>query len=138
MVMNKTEGTKQMEAARIKFTPALVREVGERVKRITDGKFALETTGSDQGNGTRYFDAHLMQVWYGPTGARQACAYYSAAAMAWMRENEITPDGDDGEFLLAVQVAYTRGPGATKADRKTFDNWEARGAERARGILESG
>lgn len=127
-----------MEAERIKFTPALVREVGERVKRITDGNFALETTGSDQGNGTRYFDAHDMRVWYGPTGARQACAYYTAGAMAWAREKGVELTGDDGEFLLAVQVAYTRGTGATRADRVTFQDWETRGAERARGLVATG
>lgn len=121
-----------MEAARIKFTAATVREVAERVKRITGGAFEMASVGSDLGNGTRYSDGIMMQTWFGPTGARQACAYYTAGAMAWLRETGTEPEGDDGEFLLAVQVAYSRGPGATKADRKTFDAWEARGAERAR------
>ncbi|AXH66470.1 hypothetical protein SEA_SATIS_321 [Streptomyces phage Satis] len=127
-----------MEAERIKFTPTLVREVGERVKRITDGAFELGGTGSDIGNGTRYIDGHQMQVWYGPTGARQACAYYTAGAMAWAREKGVELTGDDGEFLLAVQVAYTRGTGATRADRATFEEWETRGAERARSKVAAG
>jgi hypothetical protein len=120
-----------MDATRIKFTAATVREVAERVKRITDGAFALGTVGKHAEGGTSYTDAHRDTAWYGPLGARQACAYYTAAAMAWLRETEADP-GDDGEFFLAVQVAYGRHSGANQVERQSFDAWEAEGAERAR------
>lgn len=123
--------------AEIKFTSALVKEVAARVKEITEGAFALETTGSDQGGGTRYFDAHQMTVWYGPTGARQACAYYTAAAMRWARLTGQELTEQDADLLLRVQVAYSRGGGTTRADRASFDDWENRGAERAQLTIEA-
>jgi len=127
--MNRTEGMETVEAGRIKFTSAFVQEVGERVKRLTDGTFALGTTGTHPEHGTSYTDSREDIAWYGPQGARQACAYYTAAAMAWLRERGIQPETADGEFLLAVQVAYSR-YGGTAQDRESYDQWEARGSER--------
>lgn len=127
-----------MDAERIKFTPAMVEEVAKRAKRITDGAFAMGVHGSHPEHGTSYSDAHKQLTWYGPKGARQACAYYSAGAMAWMRLNGVEPDGDDGDFFLAIQVAYGRHGDFTRADREEFDCWERRGSERAAEILNEG
>lgn len=127
-----------MDAERIKFTTATVKEVAERAKRITDGAFTLGVYGSHPEHGTSYSDAHKQITWYGPKGARQACAYYSAGAMAWLHLNQMEPDGDDGEFFLAVQVAYGRYGDFTRADREEFDRWETRGSERAAEILNAG
>lgn len=119
--------------APIKFTAATVREVAARVKKITDGYFALETTGSDLGNGTRYFDAHQMQVWFGPEGARQACAYYIGGALETVRLTHAAGGDelsvDDESYLHQVQAAYMEGPHRRKED---LMHWEERGAERAR------
>jgi hypothetical protein len=121
----------------IKFTAALVREVAARVAEITGGTFALGSTGSDLGNGKRYTDGHQMLTWYGPTGARQACAYYTAAAMRWARLTESQLAESDTDLFLAVQTAYRRGGNSTRADRKSFDDWESRGAERAQLTIEA-
>lgn len=123
-----------MEAARIKFTAAFVREVSARVERITDGMFKLGPVGSHPEHGTSYADARDQLTWYGAQGARQACAFYTSAAMAYLRLMQIAPAGDDGDFLLAVQVAYSR-YGATAAERKDYDRWELRGAERAQELI---
>lgn len=127
-----------MEAERIKFTPTMVEEVAGRAERITDGAFALGVQGVHPEHGTSYSDAHQQITWYGPKGARGACAYYSAAAMAWMSLKGVKPDGDDGEFFLAVQVAYGRYGDFTKSDRGWFEHWERRGSERAAEILNAG
>lgn len=121
----------------IKFTAALVREVAARVAEITDGAFALESVGSDQGRGARYIDGHQALTWYGPTGARQACAYYTAAAMRWARLTESQLAESDADLFLAVQAAYRRGGNSTRADRKSFDDWESQGAERAQLTIEA-
>jgi hypothetical protein len=113
----------------IKFTKATVREVSARVKAFTDGYFALETTGSDLGGGTRYFDAHQMQVWHGPEGARRACAYYIGGALGTAKATgRLIPD-DDAEYLKQVKAAYMEGSQRHKAD---MENWENVGRERAR------
>lgn len=125
-----------MEAERIKFTAAFVREVGARVERITGEVFSLGPIGTHPEHGTSYTDGRDQIVWYGPQGARQACAYYTAAAMAWIYEHKIEA-GDDGEFLLAVQVAYSR-YGATAQDRESYDQWETRGADHARELIARG
>lgn len=125
-----------MEAAQIKFTSAFVREVGARVEKITDGMFKLGVVGSHPEHGTSYADARDDTVWYGPQGARQACAFYTAAAIRYLYVNKV-PSGDDGEFLLAVQVAYSR-YGATARERADYDRWEARGADRAQGLIGHG
>jgi hypothetical protein len=127
-----------MEAARIKFTPALVREVGERVKRITDGVIALGVTGTHPEHGSSYSDGTEQLTWYGPKGAREACAYYTAAGIAWLHETGVVPEGDDGDFLLAVQVAYGHRFGATRSDVESFERWETRGMERARDLAATG
>lgn len=124
-----------MDAERIKFTPAMVEEVAKRAKRITHGQFALGVQGVHPEHGTSYSDAHEQITWYGPKGARGACAYYSAGAMAWLGLNKVRPEGDDGEFFLAVQVAYSRYGDFTKSDRGWFEHWEARGAKRAREVF---
>lgn len=119
--MNRTAPTR--------FTPATVRDVAARVKEFTDGYFALETTGSDLGSGTRYFDAHGMQVWHGPEGARQACAYYIGGALGTAAATgRLIPD-DDTAHLMRVQAAYMEGSQRRKNDMK---HWEERGRERAR------
>lgn len=115
--------------APIKFTAATVREVSARVKEITDGYFALETTGSDEGNGTRFFDAHRMQVWYGPRGARQACAYYIGGALGTEKATSKPISDDDTAYLMRVQAAYMEGSQRHKAD---MEHWENEGRERAR------
>lgn len=115
--------------APIKFTPATVREVAKRVAEFTDGYFALDTTGADESGGTRYFDAHQMKVWYGPEGARQACAYYIGGALGMAHaEGRPIPEGDMQYFQL-VLAACGDGPQRRKSDA---ENWEARGRERAR------
>lgn len=120
--------------APIKFTGATVREVSARVKAFTDGYFALETTGSDEGNGTRYFDAHQMQVWYGPEGARQACAYYIGGVLGTAEATgRLIPD-DDVAYLMRVQAAYMEGSQRRKND---MEHWENEGRERARLHAES-
>lgn len=91
--------------------------------------------GSHPEHGSSYSDAHEPFTWYGAKGAREACAYYSAGAMSWLRLSGAKPDDNDGEFLLAVQVAYGRYGDFTRADRDHFDKWEARGAERAQKIF---
>lgn len=131
--MNGTEGMNRVEAERIKFTPAMVRELAERVKVLTAGMFGLGTVGAHPEHGTSYTDARDQLTWYGPQGARQACAFYSAAAMRYLYLHQIQP-GDDGEFLLAVQVAYSR-YGATAQERENYDSWEHRGAERAQELV---
>ncbi len=124
-----------MEAARIKFTSAFVREVSDRVDKITDGMFKLGVIGSHPEHGTSYADARDDTVWYGPQGARQACAFYTAAAQRYLHLNKITPEEDDGEFLLAVQVAYSR-YGATARDRVGYHEWEMRGGDRAQELID--
>lgn len=120
--------------APIKFTKATVREVAARVKAFTDGYFALKTTGSDQGGGTRYFDAHQMQVWYGPAGARQACAYYIGGALGTAAATgKLIPDNDTA-YLMRVQAAYMEGSQQRKGD---MEYWENEGRERARLHAES-
>lgn len=131
--MNRTEGAETMDAARIKFTAAFVQEVGARVERITGGLFKLGPIGSHPEHGTSYADARDDRVWYGPQGARQACAFYTAAAMRYIYANGFQP-GDDGEFLLAVQVAYSR-YGATARERIDYHEWEMRGADRAQELI---
>lgn len=130
--MNRMEGIETMEAARIKFTSAFVQEVAARVRELTAGAFELGRIGSHPEHGTSYADAHEDVVWYGPQGARQACAYYTAAAMAWLRESGIVPEAADGDFLLAVQAAYGRRSGTTRAELERYDQWETRGADRGR------
>ncbi len=130
--MNRTEGIEAMDAARIKFTSAFVQEVGARVREMTAGAFELGPIGSHPEHGTSYADSKEQLTWYGPDGARQACAYYTAAAMAWLRESGIMPSREDGDFLLAVQVAYGRRSGATKVQIETYDKWESRGADAGR------
>jgi hypothetical protein len=134
MVMNQTEGRSRVESERIKFTGAFVREVTARVERITDGMFKLGPVGSHPEHGTSYADARDQLTWYGPQGARQACAFYTSAAMRYLSLMGIEPNGDDGEFLLAVQVAYSR-YGATAAEREDYGRWELRGAERAQELI---
>lgn len=123
-----------MEAARIKFTAAFVREVAARVERITDGMFRLGPVGSHPEHGTSYADARDQLTWYGAQGARQACAFYTSAAMRYVNLMGVTPAGDDGDFLLAVQVAYVRN-GATAAEREDYGRWEIKGAERAQELI---
>lgn len=123
--------------AEIKFTSALVREVAARVKEVTGGVFDLGAVGSDLGQGVRYIDAFETLVWHGPTGARQACAYYTAAAMRWARLTGQELTESDADLFLSVQAAYSRGGNSTRADRKSFDDWEARGAERAQLTIEA-
>lgn len=123
-----------VEAGRIKFTSAFVQEVGARVEKITDGMFRLGPVGSHPEHGTSYADARDDRVWYGPQGARQACAYYTAAAMRYINLMGVMPSGDDGEFLLAVQVAYSRN-GSTATERRGYDRWEGQGAERAQELI---
>jgi hypothetical protein len=136
MVMNWTEGADAMESARIKFTSAFVQEVAARVERITVGMFKLGPVGSHPEHGTSYADSRDDTVWYGPQGARQACAFYTAAAMGYLYRNQIEP-GDDGEFLLAVQVAYSRN-GATTRERADYGRWEMRGANRVQELINCG
>lgn len=114
--------------APVKFTAATVREVAARVAKITDGRFALETTGSDLGNGVRYFDAHTQTVWFGPVGARQACAYYIGGALHTVRLEDREIPEDDAAYLMRVQSAYREGPQGRKDDMR---NWEEQGAQRA-------
>jgi hypothetical protein len=117
-------------ATDIKFTRTLVEEVAARVKEFTNGAFALEATGSDLGNGTRYIDAHEMRVWYGPEGARQACAYYIGGALGTARATGREIPANDAEYLRRVQAAYTQA--GTRASRANCRSWEERGEERAR------
>ncbi|MFE0472614.1 hypothetical protein ACFW2V_13465 [Streptomyces sp. NPDC058947] len=99
------------------------------MKAFTDGYFALGSTGSDEGNGTRYFDTHKDKVWFGPEGARQACAYYIGGALGTAEATgRLLPD-DDAEYLMRVQAAYMEGSRRRKAD---MENWESVGRERAR------
>ncbi len=123
-----------MEAARIKFTAAFVQEVAARVERVTGGMFKLGPVCSHPEHGTSYADARDDRVWYGPQGARQACAFYTGAAMRYLYLRRIEP-GDDGEFLLAVQVAYSR-YGATARERVDYTQWEGRGADRAQELID--
>lgn len=126
-----------MQAARIKFTQAFMDELSNRVQRITGGEFDMESA-QDPAKGTVYTDVHRSLSWHGPKGARQAAAYYSGAAMAWLHVTETPPNGDDGEFLLAVQVACARyGTNITRADRRVFEEWATQGSERARKIVEA-
>jgi hypothetical protein len=123
-VANRTDRT-----APIKFTGATVREVSARVKAFTDGYFALESTGSDEGNGTRYFDAHRMMVQHGPEGARRMCAYYIGGALGTAEATgRLIPD-DDVAYLMRVQAAYMKGSQRRKDD---MERWENEGRERAR------
>lgn len=125
-----------MKAARIKFTAAFVQEVAARVERVTDGMFKLGPVGSHPERGTSYTDARDDRVWYGPQGARQTCAFYTGAAMRYLHLRQIEP-GDDGEFLLAVQVAYFR-YGATARERVDYSQWEGCGADRAQELIDRG
>lgn len=120
--------------APVKFTSATVREVAERVARLTDGLFRLETTGSDLGSGTRYFDAHNMTVWFGPEGARQACAYYIGGALGYAQAKGRDIPEADIAYLMQVQAACSEGPQKRKAD---VAKWEQRGRERARLSVEA-
>jgi hypothetical protein len=119
--------------ASIKFTAATVREVAGRAKEFTDGRFALQTTGSDLGNGTRFFDAHTMTVWFGPTGARRACAYYYGGMLGTAQAEGRLISDEDTAYLLRVQAAYLEGSQAHKDDML---GWEEQGRERARLMAE--
>lgn len=115
--------------APIKFTKAMVTEVARRAKEFTKGEFALETTGSDLGNGTRYFDHHTMTVWFGPTGARRACAYYIGGMLGTAQYGDRPISDADTAYLRRVQAAYMEGSQAHKDDML---GWEEQGRERAR------
>ena len=115
--------------APIKFTAATVREVSARVKKITDGYFALQSTGSDEGNGTRFFDAHQREIWFEPKGARHACAYYIGGALGTAQATGKLLPEEDTAYLMRVQAAYMNGSQRHKAD---MEHWENEGRERAR------
>lgn len=119
----------ETRTAPIKFTGATVREVAARAKKITNGLFALEGTGSDLVNGVRYIDAQKALTWYGPEGAREACAYYIGGALETVRQKDGEIPADDAAYLMRVQAAYMEGPQRRKAD---MENWEEQGRERAR------
>lgn len=120
--------------APVKFTAATVREVSARVERFTNGRFALQATGTALDNGTRYFDAHQMTVWYGPQGARQACAYYIGGAFGTQQAEGREIPEDDTVYLKRVLDACV-GTG-TLANRQDCSNWEQQGRERARLMAE--
>lgn len=120
--------------APIKFTATTVREVAGRVKALTNGLFELQATGSDLGNGTRFFDAHSMTVWFGPKGARQACAYYIGGALGVAHATDNLIPDDDMAYLKQVQAAYMEGSQHHKGD---MANWEERGRERAQFLAQS-
>lgn len=113
----------------ITFVPRTVREVAARVKTFTDGYFALETHGSDLGSGTRYFDAHTQTVWFGPTGARQACAYYIGGALGTAEVTGKMIPWADAEYFRSVQNAYLNGSERHQEDMRA---WEEKGRERAK------
>jgi hypothetical protein len=115
--------------AAITFTKATVREVAGRAKVFTEGEFALETTGSDLGNGVRYFDAHTQTVWFGSKGARQACAYYIGGMLGTAQYGDRLISDEDMTYLKRVQAAYMNG---SQARRRDMENWEEQGRERAR------
>lgn len=112
-------------ATQVKFTRLLVEEVAARAKKITGGRFALGVVGVHPEYGTSYADAHEQITWYGTKGARQACAYYSGAALRMARIEGFQMDPADSDFFLGVQVAYGRRGGSSRADRGSFDEWEA-------------
>lgn len=136
--MNRTERMKAVEASRIKFTSALVEEVGKIAEKWTGGQLKLGPVGVHPEHGTRYMDAHKDLVWHGAKGAREACAYYSGGLMRYAYERSIKVDSADAALLFAVQVAYGRYGDFTKAERAEFDRWEVRGEERADEILNAG
>lgn len=114
--------------APIRFTTRTVREVAERVKRLTGGRFAVGVYGSHPEHGTSYTDAHEQRTWYGPEGARQACAYYIGGAFEMARQGgEWTMPDDDYDFFLRVQAAYMEGPQRRKDDMM---HWEQQGVDR--------
>lgn len=125
----------EARTAPIKFTGAMVQEVAERAKRITGGRFELGQIKSHPDGGPVYLDARRDIAWYGALGARQACAYYSGAALRTARLEGRVLDTEDADFLMKVQVAYTRGGSSSRDDRESFDKWESEGAEDAEKLI---
>lgn len=121
--------------APIKFTAATVQEVAERVKRLTEGRFALGVHGSHPEHGTSYSDAHKQRTWYGPEGARQACAYYIGGAFEESRLAGWTMPEEDFAYLQRVQAAYMEGPQRRK---KNMMHWEQEGVDRVVSAAEAG
>lgn len=112
----------------MKFTKSLVQQVSDTVQEYTDGVFCLESTGTDLGNGVRYFDKRSSTVWLGSQGAREACAYYIGAALQWARDVGAAEIPGDMLWLKDVQDAYL--------PQQRYRNWEEQGRETARLYLE--
>lgn len=131
----KAEKMTNARTAPVKFTSATVREVAERVARLTDGLFRLEAVGSHADRGTYYSDGHKTLTWYGPEGARYACAYYIGGALGFAQANDREIPHADAEYLMQVQAACAEGSQNRKAE---VSNWEEQGRERARLSVEAG
>lgn len=105
----------------MRFDRETVKRVAEIAKEFTGGRFAMEGTGSDLGNGVRYADAHTMRMWFGPEGARSACAYYIGATLGYARATATHIKADDVKFLKSVQDAYAIG---SEPRRAKYRKWE--------------
>jgi hypothetical protein len=105
----------------VRFDRETVKRVAEIAKEFTGGKFAMSGIGMDQGNGVRYADAHTMRMWFGPEGARSACAYYIGATLGYARATATHIKADDVKFLKSVQDAYAIG---SEPRRAKYRKWE--------------
>lgn len=130
--MNRTEGIRGMTSARIRFTAATVREVSERVRHITGGAFALDTTRQTRTDGTPcYTDAGFEHDWRGPEGARQACAWLIGGALGMAYDADAEIPVAEAAYLRHVLTAAGDGSQARKAG---VAQWEKAGRDRAAGL----
>lgn len=109
----------------MRFTRGIVRQVADIAEKFTGGNFAMSGVGLDLGNGVRYSDAHSMsRMWFGPEGARCACAYYIGAMLGHAQATATHIGDEDMKFLKSVQDAYAIG---SEPRRIRYRDWEENG-----------
>lgn len=114
---------------RIRFGTTTVREVSERVKRITVGKFGLDETRATRTDGTAYYaDTAREHDWRGPEGARHACAWMIGGALGMAQGGALEIPEDDAAYLRHVLTTAGEGSQARK-DRAA--EWEKIGRDKA-------
>lgn len=108
----------------MRFDKKTVEKVAKIAEEFTEGAFYLEGIGMDLGKGVRYMDGRSsILVWFGPQGARSACAYYIGATLGWSQARAKEISDEDREFLKAAQNGYQR--------QEKFREWEAVGNSHA-------
>lgn len=70
----------------MRFTGKLVNELMADIDAFTEGRFKMHLAAQSLGgvgDKVRYMDYNRQQVWFGPEGARDACAYMLGGAFTW-------------------------------------------------------